>query len=294
MSRKEFKCALITGASLGLGRAFARECAARGMDLVLAALPDSGLPELSDAIAREHCVKVDWLEADLTENATLDRLVALIRSKGMAVDLLVNNAGVGCVRPFLDSCLDDHETTIRLNTIALVRLSRLLIDEFEGRENAHILNVASLGAFFPMPNSSVYSGTKSFVLTYSLALRAELSGSVGVSVLCPNAIRTTAVVENYVDQFGLLSRLACLTPERIARIGLDGASRGKTIIIPGFFNRALAAVGRFVPPSLAMRAINHFWAGFIEISGEGRPRSAEALAEAASRDGSYEYRVQAR
>ena len=272
MPRMEFKCALITGASLGLGRAFAGECAARGMNLALVALPGSGLPELSRAIARERGVAVDWLEADLTESETLERLRGMIRSKRLEVDFLVNNAGMGFIGPFLDSAIERHEATIRLNTIALIRLTRLLIDEFKGREKAHILNVASLGAFFPMPTFSVYSATKSFVLNYSLALRQELAGSVGVSVLCPNAIRTTAAVEDYLDRFGLASRLTCLTPEQIARIALDGVAHDKAVIIPGFFNRVLAAVGRLVPRNMVMRLINRCWGGFCK----GRTRTPRA------------------
>jgi len=277
MLHEENKCALITGASLGLGRAFARECASRGMDLVLVALPGSGLPAVGDAIARERGVSVDWLEGDLTESATLEGLVATIRAKALKVDLLVNNAGIGSVGPFADSAIEHHEAVIRLNAIALVRLTRLLLAELEDRGSAHILNVASLGAFFPMPTLSVYSATKSFVLNYSLALREELSGKVGVSVLCPNAIRTTAAVGDYVDGLGFVSRLACLGPEAIARIALDGVARGKAVIIPGRFNRALAAVGRFLPRSIVMRAIRRYWGGFGEAGAEGSSRQIDAL-----------------
>jgi uncharacterized protein len=241
------------------------------MDLLLVALPGSGLPELSDSIARERGVSVDWLEADLTESATLERLVAMIRSKGLAVDLLVNNAGIGSVGSFTDSAIEYHEAVIRLNAIALVRLTRIMLAEFEGREAAQVLNVASLGAFFPMPALSVYSATKSFVLNFSLALREELSGKVGVSVLCPNAFTTTAAVEDYVDGLGLVSRLACLTPERIARAALRGAARDEAIIIPGSFNRALAAVGRLLPRTLVMRAIRRYWGGFGAAGAEGSP-----------------------
>jgi len=267
MVRKNFTCALITGASLGLGRAFAQECAARGMRLVLVALPHSGLPELGESIARSRGVQVDWLEADLMEPASLERLAAMIHSKEIEVDLLVNNAGIGSVGLFRDSAIEYLDATIRVNALALVRVTRLFLDGHRGGDKAHILNVASLGAFFPMPTLSVYSATKSFVLYYSLALREELSGSVGVSVLCPNAIRTTSEVEDYVDRLGLVSRLACLTPERIAGLALDGAARDEAIIVPGLFNRALAAVGRVVPRTVAMRAIRRYWGGFSSAGG---------------------------
>jgi len=271
-------CALITGASLGLGRAFARECASRGMNLLLVALPDSGLPELGESIGRETGVRVDWLEADLTEAATLEALIALIRSMRLDVELLVNNAGIGGVGLFMDLPVEHHEDTIRLNVLALTSLTRRIASEFSERKKLRVLNVASLGAFFPMPTLSVYSATKSFVLDFSLALRAELAGSVGVSVLCPNAIVTNEAVDDYVSGLGLVSRLACMTPARVARAALDGVARGKAIIIPGRFNRVLAALSRFVPRALAMRAIRRYWGGF-ETTGESAdvgPAGAEA------------------
>lgn len=261
---KRLGCALITGASLGLGRAFALECAKGGMSLLLVALAGGGLAELSASIAREHGVTVDWLEADLTEAATFERLAEKIRGDSLKIDLLVNNAGIGSVGSFADSDFDALEAVIRVNTLALVRLTRLLLPALKERGGAHILNVASLGAFFPMPTLSVYSSTKSFVLNFSLALREELSGSVGVSVLCPNAFCTTAAVGDYVESIGLLARMACLTPERIARIALRGVERDRGIIIPGVFNRVLAAAGRLVPRALAMRAIRRYWGGFAE------------------------------
>ena len=254
--------ALITGASMGLGKAFAAECAARGMNLLLVALPGSGLPEVAAAIERDRGVSALWLEADLTESTTLDRVLDLVRSEGIVVDLLVNNAGIGSVGLFMDRALAHHEDTIGLNVLALVRLTRLVVAEFRGRANCRILNVASLGSFFPMPTLAIYSATKSFVLDFSLALRAELEGSMSVSVLCPNAIRTTESVDDYLDRFGLLSRLACMTPDKIARIALDGLDRRKAVIIPGLFNRVLATLSRFVPMSLSMRLISRCWGGF--------------------------------
>jgi uncharacterized protein len=283
MSRTQPSCALITGASQGLGRAFARECADRGMSLLLVALPGSGLPELCDSIASERGVSVEYLEADLTEPSSLDCLLAMIRSKELKVDLLVNNAGIGAVGLFLDRSVEYHDAVITLNALALVRLTRLLVTRLGDRGPARILNVASLGALFPMPTFAVYSATKSFVLNFSLALREELSGSVGVSVLCPNAIRTTPAVNGYIDKLGLIPRLACLTPERIARIAMNGAVRGKAVIIPGFVNRVAAAVSRFVPRTVVAKTISHFWGSYGE-SIEGThdlyaPRASAGMAD---------------
>ena len=258
----KLNCALITGASQGLGRAFAEECAAQKMNLLLAALPGSGLPELAHTIAVRHGVNVEWLETDLTEDSAIEAMKNMIRAKSLKINLLINNAGIGSMGLFEDLSKEHSDSTIKLNTIALVRITRLFIDECEGSERAHILNVASLSAFFPMPSLSVYSATKSFVLNYSLALREELAGRIGVSVLCPNAIRNTVAVCEYIDRLGLLPRLACLTPACIVQAALEGIARDKAIIIPGLFNQAVAFLRHVVPTKLAMRTIRHYWGGF--------------------------------
>ncbi len=268
--------ALITGASMGLGRAIAEECAARGMNILLVALPGSGLPELGASIERDAGVSVLWLEADLTESETMARLLYMIRGEGIEVSLLVNNAGIGSVGPFMAAPLEEHEAVIALNILAIVRLTRLVLAESGAGGRRRVLNVASLGSFYPMPGLSVYAATKGFVFDLSLALRAELAGKVGVSVLCPNAIRTTKAVDDYLARFGILARLACMSPEAVARIALDGVERGRAVIVPGLFNRALSAASRFAPRALAMSVIGRCWGGFgacpdseAEVEGSG-------------------------
>lgn len=256
------KRALITGASMGLGKALAEECARRGMDLFLVALPDSGLPVLAGELAGEFGVETAWLEGDLTEASTLERLRDRVEEEGLDIDLLINNAGIGTPGHFLDHSLEYHEATIELNALALVRLVRLFLPDLR-RRNASILNVASLGAFFPMPTMPIYAATKSFVLHFSLALREELGGTVGVSVLCPNAIRTTPDVNRYIDNLGPLARRACFTPECIARSALDGVARNRAVIVPGAVNRVIAFISQVVPRALINRTIRHYWGTFL-------------------------------
>lgn len=256
------KRALITGASMGLGRALARECASRGMRLFLVALPGSGLSELAEELNVEFGIETAWLEGDLTEAATLERLRSRIEAEALNIDLLINNAGIGTPGHFMDHSLEYHEATIELNALALVRLVRLFLPDLR-RRNASILNVASLGAFFPMPTMPIYAATKSFVLHFSLALREELGGTVGVSVLCPNAIRTTPDVNRYIDNLGPLARRACFTPECIARSALDGVARNRAVIVPGAVNRVIAFISQVVPRALINRTIRHYWGTFL-------------------------------
>ncbi len=256
------KNALITGASQGLGRAFADECAARGMNLFLIALPGSGLSQVAEAITSEWDVTVDWLEIDLTGEDAVDRVLTALESSGFRTDLLVNNAGIGSIGTFGDSALAGHESVISLNVMALVRLTHRLIPALKDRDAAWILNVASLGAFFPMISLPVYSATKSFVLTFSLALREELRKAVTVGTLCPNTIRNDRATNDYVDKLPWICRAACLFPSRIARDGMDGLLRGRAIIVPGFINRFLRVLGPFVPRSLVTWVIRILWGGF--------------------------------
>lgn len=257
-------CALVTGASMGLGEAFARLCAARGMDLLLVALPGSGLPKLAGELETRFSATVAYLEADLTEDRTVGKIAGMLRSRGLRLDVVINNAGIGEPGSFTGFPLEYHEDTIALNIMALTRLCRLAVTEFGDREGCGILNVASLGSLYPMPGMAVYAGTKSFVRCFTLALREELAGRVRVSVLSPNAFVTTPESAAYIARCGLASRLACLGTERIAREGLDGLERGRALIYPGRFNALLAGLASIVPRALACAAVKRYWGGFMK------------------------------
>jgi len=256
--------ALVTGASQGLGMAIAEECASRGMNLFLVALPESGLPRVAERIESEWAVRADWLEIDLTRDDAPDLLLQAVRSSDFEVDLLVNNAGIGAIDTFAGAALADHDAVMTLNMLALARTTHRLIPELERRDGASILNVSSLGAFFPMVSLPVYSATKSFVLTFSLALREELHGSIRVGTLCPNTIRSGRATEEYVDRLPFVCRRACLTPSEVARSGIDGLLRGRAIIVPGAINKLLRVLGPLVPRALVTGVIRRLWGGFSQ------------------------------
>jgi uncharacterized protein len=275
-------CALITGASQGLGRAFAEECAGRGMALVLAALPGTGLAELAGILDRAYRVPIEVVECDLTRTGVPGRLVARAAARGFDVDTLVNNAGVGFTSPFAQADPAQNEATVQLNVAALVRLTQEMLPVLAERRRAWILNVASLGAFFPMPSMPLYSSTKAFVLTFTRLLRAELADSgVSVSALCPNGIRTNRATRELIDRQGWAGRLTCRYPDEVARAGLRGLYRGTAVIVPGLANRLLAPASRFVPQGLYMKVITRRWApaqGPVQgpSGGQGAPTLATA------------------
>jgi short-subunit dehydrogenase len=251
---------VITGASQGLGKSFAEECAIRGRALVLAALPHTGLVEVARWIALVHGVRVHALEIDLTSDDGPARLARFVEENGLAVDTLINNAGVGFNGRFGESEPARNETTIRLNMLALVTLTRLLLPALRRSGRAHVLNVASLAAFFPMPWLPVYSSSKSFVFAFSLALREELRGTgVSVSVVCPNGIRTNRGARELIAQQGLAGRLTCQYPEQVARAALRGLLAGRAVIVPGAVNRCIRFASGLVPRSVAMGVITRRW-----------------------------------
>ena len=152
MNDTHARCALITGASQGLGRALAEECAGRGMDLVLVALPQTGLCDVASILARAYGVRIETVEADLTDPRTPRAIDTLMRAKGYDVDTLVNNAGIGFTSPFAQSSEEQNECTVQLNVAGLVSLTQQMLPGAAAAQRAWILNVASLGAFFPMPS----------------------------------------------------------------------------------------------------------------------------------------------
>lgn len=249
--------ALVTGASQGLGRAFSEQCARSGMDLILVALPDSGLPQVAQGIALLYGVQADYVEMDLTEPGNAEALTAWIADKGLSVSMLINNAGVGYNSRFEDSTLHENESCILLNNLALVKITRLLLPELKRHPQSFVLNVASLAAFFPMPFMPVYGPSKTFILNFSLALREEMKGTaVSVSALCPNGIRTNGECRRKIEDHGLIGELVSLNPEQVATRALRGLLAKRAVIVPGFLNQLIGLVGRHAPRSIVCPVVS--------------------------------------
>jgi short-subunit dehydrogenase len=239
---------LVTGASRGLGLALAEECARLGMNLILVALPDTGLPDVSNNLGQTYGIDVVYREIDLTEPDSVEMLCRWVQEQRLAVNMLINNAGIGAHGPFSESKLERNRAMINLNISALVHLTQLFLPELKRQQRAYILNVASLAAFYAMPYKPVYAPTKSFVLNFSLALRAELAGTaVTVSALCPGGIMTNEQCRKLIAAQGFIGRISCHHPEEVARYALGQLLRNRAIIIPGLINKLARIMGTVVP-----------------------------------------------
>ncbi|MET1074421.1 MAG: SDR family oxidoreductase [Umezawaea sp.] len=263
--------ALVTGASKGLGVAYATELARRGARLVLVARSRDALEELAVRLRERHGTTVDVIPADLGDPAGPARVVAELDGRGIEVDLLVNNAGLGSVGPFLDRPLEQHLLSVDVNVGGLLALTHLIGGRMLTRGSGGIVNVASTAAFQPMPYQSSYAATKAFVLSFSEALASELRGS-GVVVMAahPGGISTgffdgtTATIDpRFAD-----------TPERIAVRTLDDFARGRHASYPG---RAATRVATVVPRLLPRRTTASLvgrlnrWLGFDRVSDVDAP-----------------------
>ena len=240
--------ALITGASKGLGKAMTFELARRGVNLILVALPDSGLERLSNFLADQSPVDVHYITADLSNISGCKEVLDYIQVKNLNIKYLINNAGILSRGFFDDSSMDYVLSQIQVNSIAPAYLTHELLDNLKSNSPGAILNVSSMACFFPLPVKQTYCATKSFITAFSRSLRWELSGEdISVSVLCPGGLNTTTKISCQNRMLGWFNQLAVLSPERAARIGIDGMIKGKEVIIPGWVNRFYLFLDKILP-----------------------------------------------
>jgi hypothetical protein len=246
--------ALVTGASSGIGLAFAEVLARDGHDLVVVARSAPRLEALAHRLHAAHHVTVEVVKADLTKAAALGNVEAMIAAD-RHLDLLVNNAGFGTIGRFVALDPDREEEEIRLNVVALVRLTRAALPGMVSRRRGAVINVSSLAAFTPGPVNATYSATKAFVNSFTEALHEELRGTgVRVQALCPGFTRTEFQERAGIDKSRIPS-FAWMSAEAVVEASLAGLRRGQVVCIPGLANRLTAAVTGVVPRRIVRRAV---------------------------------------
>lgn len=240
--------ALITGASEGFGRALAIECARRGLNLVLVALPGSGLSKVARFIKTNMEVDVHFFEIDLTKKEECLELYAAVKKRNIPISILINNAGIGGTFFFKERDIDYYYRQIELNVLAPTLLTRLFLEILEEQSPSHILNVSSLAGFFCLPRKVVYGGTKSYLVSFSKSLRHELkTKNVFVSTVCPGGMNTTlALILQHKNLKGL-RRWSILNPEVVAEAAIDGMLKNKELIIPGLCNKIFMLMDKVLP-----------------------------------------------
>jgi hypothetical protein len=240
--------AIITGAAGGLGTSFALSCARRGYNLLLLDVPNPGLEKLGNFLGRNFPVSVKHLGIDLSERSAPHQVLEMIRKEEMRVGMLVNNAGLPQNELFEFSDGDYLRKLLEVNGIVCVSLTHALLPELKKNSPAHIINVSSLGGYFPLPRKSVYAAVKGFVRLFSQALSMELGDNgVKVSILCPAGMTTNSANYMLHRQLGWFPSKMLLHPRFVAEEAVRKALKGQEIIIPGRTHRVVRFIGSLIP-----------------------------------------------
>jgi hypothetical protein len=247
---------LITGASSGIGKDFATECASHGHDLVLVARDKAKLEQLKVELSAQYPVTISCVSRDLAQPNAAATLFEELTARGTEIDVVINNAGLGLYGPFLETELADELHMIQLNIVALTALTKYALKPMVARGRGRILNVASTAAFQPGPLMAVYYATKAYVLYLSEALSSELEGTgVTVSALCPGPTETGFQAGARMEESKLVVGRRLMSSAEVARIGYQAAFAGKAVIIPGIMNKLMANSARFLPRSAVRSAV---------------------------------------
>jgi len=244
--------ALITGASSGIGAAFARYHASKGGDVILTARREEALVALKDELEAAHGVTCHVLPLDLGAEGGARALYDKVKAVGLQVDILINNAGFGGQGRHVDRALSDEMDMIALNVTALVGLTHAFAQDMTARGNGRILNVASTAGFMPGPNQAVYFASKAFVKSYSEALDQELRGKgVTVTVLAPGYVETEFATRSGLDGTNLVKG-GGRSAESVAKHGYDAMMAGKLVTVNEF---GLGVLVNWVIPLMPRRAV---------------------------------------
>jgi len=244
--------ALITGASKGIGKAIARDLAARGYDLLLVARSEDLLKETASEIAAGSQVACQWLALDLSGNQAAAKVYAYCKQHALPVSILVNNAGYGLSGPFEKYTAETHAEMLHLNIVTLVCLTRLFLPELRKQPAAYMLNIGSSAAYQAVPFLSAYAASKSFVLNFSRGLRGELKGTnVSVTCVCPGPTDTNFVNRANIGEKGQKAAARFnMSPETVAHIAVDSLFKRKSEVITGGMNKLSAFFAWLLPKSL--------------------------------------------
>jgi short-subunit dehydrogenase len=257
--------ALVTGASSGIGAAIAGELASRGHAVTLVARREERLRTLATELAAESGTDAAGVACDLSDAAERERLAGLLKAAGRSVEILVNNAGFGSRGDFVTNDRRRMLEMVRVNVEAVLDLTSLYLPGMVERGRGAVINIASMAAFQPLPNSATYAASKAFVLSFSEAIRTELRGSgVTVTAVCPGPVRT-----EFPEAAGMTGveeatpGTLWMSAEEVARHAVDGALRDKRVVVPGTLNRATALAGHHAPRGIALPLIGRVWGAAV-------------------------------
>ena len=242
---------LITGASSGIGAAFARKLAARGRNVLLVARSEDKLIALCNELGRLTSIRAQYLALDLTKPDDRLQLFEETKKRELEIDMLINNAGFGSMGDFVKLDLEREVEMIELNVTALVELTQRFLGPMRERQRGTIINVASTAGFQPVPYMATYAATKAFVLSFSEALWDEnRTHGIHVMALCPGVTETNFFEAAGIDRPPMRT---VQTPEEVVETALRALHRQKSLVISGWANWFVVEAERFVPRSMVTK-----------------------------------------
>jgi uncharacterized protein len=250
---------LITGASSGIGEAFARALAARGHNLLLVARSEGKLVTLCNELGRIYRIHCQYVALDLSKPDSVAQLFEATTARELEIDLLINNAGFGSMGDFTDQDLAHELNMIDLNVRSLVEMAYRYLQPMRERKSGAIINVASTAGFQPVPYMATYAATKAFVLSFSEALWEE-NRAYGIEVLalCPGVTETAFFAASHIEK---PPARTIETPEDVVETALHGLKRRKSSIISGWPNKFMVETERFMPRSFVLRIVGSVMRG---------------------------------
>jgi uncharacterized protein len=251
------KTVLITGASSGIGLEFASLFAKDGYHLVLNARNETKLKEIAEQLKADYDATVTIAAKDLSLPDSAEELTSELLASGIEVDVLINNAGFAAYGSFDETSWKEEKDMIQVNIMALTALTKHLLPGMIKRNSGKILNVASTAAFQPGPLMAVYYATKAYVLSFSEAINFELRNTnVSVTALCPGATATNFEKRASLESSRLFQSGA-MDAQEVALNGYNALMREKSLTIPGFKNKALANLVRFLPRKSVLKIVHY-------------------------------------
>ncbi|MFG1927653.1 SDR family NAD(P)-dependent oxidoreductase [Cryptosporangium sp. NPDC048952] len=247
--------ALVTGATAGLGAAFARALAAERRDLILVARDGDRLAATAKALTDKYSVQVEILPADLASDDGCALVEARLGDVDRPVELLVNNAGIGLRSGFVENSIEDEERMLALNVRAVMRLTHAAVPGMIARGHGDVLNVSSVAGFGPTAPGSTYSATKAWVITFSESVHLTLKHhGVRVIALCPGFVRTEFHARAEIPT-GDIPDALWLDADTVVRDALADLRRGRPVSVPSIRYKVLGGIVRYAPRPIFLRVI---------------------------------------
>ena len=245
--------AVVTGASSGIGQEYARQLASMGADIVIVARRLDRLEQLATELKALYDVQVDCIDLDLCAPGASKKLYEKATNSGSPITILVNNAGVGRYGTFMEFPVDDHLFTLQINSVVPTELTYFFVKHMLSHgKPSYIAQIASISAFQPVGNFTVYSGTKGYLRYFSETLAFELKGTnVKITCVCPGGTYTE-FFHHSGQKITSSGHLTMMTAEAVVRSSIRAMMRGKTVFVPGILNKIACFIPRLLPRGLSL------------------------------------------